>query len=269
MHSIGYRGGRVKPVFRKSYETAHKSLSRKELKFYGKQKKGLHEEGWRGSFYDMGHHYKDSYRFKKIRLEKLKHVKGRCEICGAKARHIHHIDGDQNDQQAENLLAVCVSCHRLVHGGPYRSKYRRAYGMSLDEIANLLGVSVTTVGKWHRKGKLRAAIETGQAPARTSLFLREYGRTCAQIAAILGRSTASVRKYHQRGVLGRMLRDREFAAAQTHHESSWYREYGYNLRELQALLGLSADRIQMCKGVVLRQKIIEAERKQRRILGGA
>lgn len=39
-----------------------------------------------------------------------------CEICGARAVDIHHIDGrGKNKDIIENLIALCRSCHEKAH----------------------------------------------------------------------------------------------------------------------------------------------------------
>ena len=40
-----------------------------------------------------------------------------CEICGAKAVDIHHINGrlGENANNIENLMALCRHCHTLAH----------------------------------------------------------------------------------------------------------------------------------------------------------
>ena len=40
-----------------------------------------------------------------------------CVLCGFvyKGNHVHHIDGDKNNNCAFNLVPLCVDCHKLVH----------------------------------------------------------------------------------------------------------------------------------------------------------
>ena len=39
-----------------------------------------------------------------------------CEVCGAKAVDIHHIDNDRKNNDITNLIAVCRDCHFHAHG---------------------------------------------------------------------------------------------------------------------------------------------------------
>jgi len=40
-----------------------------------------------------------------------------CERCGGKTHkiHIHHKNADRTDNDKENLMKVCVTCHRYLH----------------------------------------------------------------------------------------------------------------------------------------------------------
>ena len=44
---------------------------------------------------------------------------GSCALCGKeyskRGIHIHHIDGDHGNQTKENMIPLCVRCHKLVH----------------------------------------------------------------------------------------------------------------------------------------------------------
>ena len=96
--------------------------------------------------------YQDHYLLKKARIEKLKSVQGKCEICGERAGLVHHIDETTSNHDLSNLLAVCRACHRILHnteiGGCKTSKYIRIFGMILEELANITGLSSATVMKW-------------------------------------------------------------------------------------------------------------------------
>ena len=39
-----------------------------------------------------------------------------CVMCGADARHRHHINSDTQDNCPANLAGLCIPCHQLAHG---------------------------------------------------------------------------------------------------------------------------------------------------------
>ena len=41
----------------------------------------------------------------------------KCEVCGNKAVDIHHIDINRNNNNIENLIALCRRCHQDAHNG--------------------------------------------------------------------------------------------------------------------------------------------------------
>ena len=51
-----------------------------------------------------------------IVLQKPKIDYSRCVICGKKAKAIHHINLDRNDNRFDNLVPLCNKCHGSFHG---------------------------------------------------------------------------------------------------------------------------------------------------------
>ena len=69
----------------------------------------------------------------------------KCEICKKPAIQIHHKNQDKSDHRLSNLEPLCRKCHSRFHREnrlkPFSSKYRKKYGMSLEEITKEFGCS--------------------------------------------------------------------------------------------------------------------------------
>lgn len=50
---------------------------------------------------------------------KLKETGNSCDECGGYADMVHHKDGKRYDHSSENLVPLCVSCHKKLHRGNY------------------------------------------------------------------------------------------------------------------------------------------------------
>lgn len=49
-------------------------------------------------------------------INKLIMKKDKCEICGKTGKlDIHHKDGDYNNNNIDNLMCICRSCHTKIH----------------------------------------------------------------------------------------------------------------------------------------------------------
>lgn len=51
----------------------------------------------------------------------LKHRGDECEVCGYRpmfkmSLDVHHRDEDKSNNEPENLMTLCASCHRELHG---------------------------------------------------------------------------------------------------------------------------------------------------------
>jgi len=117
-------------------------------------KKGEENPRWSGGNSDYPNHSE----FKRNRIKVLQKVEGKCEICGKQARIVHHIDGEKSNHVLNNLIAVCFSCHDILHydydgravkGRP--TKYGIKYGMTLKQMGEIFNVSTATIYCWIHK----------------------------------------------------------------------------------------------------------------------
>lgn len=55
------------------------------------------------------------------RMKAHRHQKMRCELCELSHRnlHVHHKDEDSQNNEPENLMTLCPSCHALTHSQNY------------------------------------------------------------------------------------------------------------------------------------------------------
>jgi hypothetical protein len=126
----------------------------------------------------MAIYHRQKYLVKQ-RFLVLQRARGLCEICGNKAFYIHHLDADKSNHELTNLVAVCTSCHGVIHSNRpimkrnvKTSKYIRIYGMSLRQIGELLGIMPATVYQWLQIPEKKALIEKKIAETQKSLDKR-------------------------------------------------------------------------------------------------
>lgn len=74
-----------------------------------KATKGAKNYNWKGGIAQ----YKDHYKLKKARLEKIKEEQGLCELCKLPASKVKHIDNDKSNYRKENLKLLCDRCFGL------------------------------------------------------------------------------------------------------------------------------------------------------------
>lgn len=72
----------------------------------------------------------------------LKEKHNNCQMCNCdmsqKRKEIHHIDGDHGNQDWENLIMVCASCHKKEHYKMGRTKYgEKGLVCSTEKIASI------------------------------------------------------------------------------------------------------------------------------------
>lgn len=92
-----------------------------------------------------------SAKFKHFRSQNGGH--GICEICEVESRlEIHHIDGNRRNNEDENFIAICSSCHKKTHYRDfgrtkrgekgYPSKLIKIASIKPDKIENVYDVEV-------------------------------------------------------------------------------------------------------------------------------
>lgn len=52
----------------------------------------------------------------RMRARRMYPIVGSCELCGAKAKDRHHINGDTFDNDPSNIMFVCRKCHMDIDG---------------------------------------------------------------------------------------------------------------------------------------------------------
>lgn len=106
--------------------------------------------------------YPEHAEMKRNRIIKLKEADCKCEACGKPAYCIHHLDGSKDNHALNNLVVICKTCHGILHVRDGISKisgntkYSREYGMTLKEMADQFGGSISRYLGMHRKGQLSA-----------------------------------------------------------------------------------------------------------------
>jgi hypothetical protein len=189
------------------------------------------ERNWRwngGTSY-----YPNHYTMKALRKIKVRETGGRCELCGAEGRHLHHKDGSKDKHSLENFTFLCIKCHSKQHlGRRNASQYKRVYGISAAELADRFHVSVDAIRWWHKKGVLQGIISSGKAPEKIKKnkpvhktvlfkrkgrfvgnlnyqsapkFIRLYGKTLRDLSMDLRVPIPSVWQLHKTGQLGAVV----------------------------------------------------------------
>jgi len=83
------------------------------------------EHSHKGFRFQEGNQY--SSKFKKIQYQKTKEIMSDpfCHICGKQecSLIIHHMDMDKTNNEFDNLIILCQSCHRKEHYAYERYTY--------------------------------------------------------------------------------------------------------------------------------------------------
>jgi hypothetical protein len=92
--------------------------------------KGEHNSHWRG-----GIPKEYPIEFKHMRPSILDRDNYMCGICGrslSKSGQVHHVDGNRENNEPDNLLSLCTSCHGKIHGYADTSPVIMAFRSKLE-----------------------------------------------------------------------------------------------------------------------------------------
>jgi len=105
--------------------------------------------------------YKNHSELKRNRIKALKRDEHKCKFCNKKATETHHKDETKENHDIDNLISVCHKCHinQFHKHKKTTSKYRRLYGMSLQEMSNKANLSGNAILDYFNK-KHKAHVET-------------------------------------------------------------------------------------------------------------
>ena len=122
-----------------------------------------------------------------IRNAALLRDRGLCCNCGQPADQTHHVVplGSGGQDVLSNVVAICQSCHELVHGRSFGTNHRK---LTLDGLARARAEG--------RHGGRRPSI-TGQKAALVRLLASE-GQSLRTIAASVDASPSAVARFLQR-----------------------------------------------------------------------
>jgi len=99
--------------------------------------------------------YPNHYTLKKIRKQRLAEENYTCQLCKSHADQTHHTDGSKDNHDPKNLLVLCRKCHfKFFHRKPHISKWKRIYGMNLEEIRKELCCTTQKIYSLHEAGEL-------------------------------------------------------------------------------------------------------------------
>ena len=102
--------------------------------------KGMNNGRWSGG---TNSHYKDHYKLKLNRKERLKQVNNKCEKCNISNCKLSAVkkDGNRNNHNINNLIMLCSKCM----GKKQNSKFRLIYGMTLTELSKKYNVPMSKI----------------------------------------------------------------------------------------------------------------------------
>ena len=136
--------------------------------------------------------YKNYHLMRKNCNIKLQKSRSRCKKCNKykNVLYTHHKDFSKNNNYLKNLIAICQSCHMLLHikngDRKYISKFKNIYGISKKEIIKQYNISTSKIYNLHKINKLQDYLKNPSLNYTTSKFKRLYGLSCQEMANKFG-----------------------------------------------------------------------------------
>ena len=161
--------------------------------------------------------YKNHHIMKKNRLIRFKQEKGMCEVCGEKARVIHHADESTDNHSLDNLIVLCDSCHFAVHRqdsfNARSSVMIRKYGLSTKDMVIKYGRNCGWYYSLHVKSVLSSFLaDPLNFKTKTSKFIRLYGYSLPGLVEKWGHSQHFYRGKHKNNTLKKWISKKELIA---------------------------------------------------------
>lgn len=131
--------------------------------------------------------YENSNEWLKQKKIKMELERGVCEDCSGVAKDIHHIDGSKSNHSLDNLMALCVKCHKgNYHAGPRGPQKKRASKFIYSKIIiyrrKSLGLNQKDVAKIANMSRFRfGEIERGDSD---NITISELSRIASAISLI-------------------------------------------------------------------------------------
>ena len=146
---------------------------------YGRHLNGIQMDRPYGNKGEMNHRwnggtslYPNHYEMKKVRIYVLEMANYICHYCGKDADRIHHLDHTRDNHSVENFVSTCNKCNLKRRKQNTTSKYKRLYGKTLKQMAEILNKSQTYVLIRHRKGVLKEILTNSHAFDKVLTWLR-------------------------------------------------------------------------------------------------
>jgi 5-methylcytosine-specific restriction endonuclease McrA len=86
-------------------------------------------------------HYTNTKELRENRLVVLEKNNYKCEYCKKYTKQIHHLDLSTWNHAIDNLMPLCISCHRKLHYHTYRT-YLEPYGLDMNNVTEYPPISL-------------------------------------------------------------------------------------------------------------------------------